>query len=50
MKEAELMYTTHPIRLATALNYSVFIFDLLKKTQEAIDTAKASFDAALFDL
>lgn len=33
-----------------ALNYSVFIFDSLKDTSQAIELAKNAFDQALFDL
>eukprot|EP00347_Sterkiella_histriomuscorum_P011973 403370387 len=50
IREAENLFSTHPLRLATALNYSVFINDNLRQMPKAIELAKNAFDLALFDL
>ncbi|CDW76128.1 dna damage checkpoint protein rad24 [Stylonychia lemnae] len=50
IRDAEGLFTTHPLRLATALNYSVFMFDNLKQPAKAVELAKSAFDMALFDL
>jgi hypothetical protein len=48
--EVENLFSTHPIRLATALNYSVFLAEQLHQHALAIEVAKGAFDAALFDI
>ncbi len=47
---AENLFSTHPLRLATSLNYSVFLAEIDLDVQTAADIAKASFEAALFDI
>jgi 14-3-3 protein epsilon len=41
---------THPIRLGLALNYSVFLYEVQSKSQEACDLAKQAFDDAIAEL
>jgi len=41
---------THPIRLGLALNYSVFLYEVQAKTQEACELAKEAFDNAIAEL
>jgi len=41
---------THPIRLGLALNYSVFLYEVQSKSQEACELAKQSFDDAIAEL
>jgi len=41
---------THPIRLCLALNYSVFLYEVQAKTQEACELAKEAFDNAIAEL
>jgi len=41
---------THPIRLGLALNYSVFLYEVQAKSQEACDLAKQAFDDAIAEL
>jgi len=41
---------THPIRLGLALNYSVFLYEVQSKNQDACDLAKAAFDDAIAEL
>ena len=50
MHESENLFSTHPLRLATALNFSVFLAEIAKDLNTATDIAKASFETALFDL
>lgn len=50
MHESENLFSTHPLRLATALNHAVFLAEIVHDVQTAIEIAKASFEAALFDL
>ena len=50
MHESENLFSTHPLRLATALNCSVFLAEVAHDLNTASDIAKASFEAALFDL
>ena len=38
---------TSQIRLATSLNYSVFLYDCMHQTEEAHEEAKSAFDEAL---
>jgi 14-3-3 protein epsilon len=48
-KAAELA-PTHPIRLGLALNFSVFLYEVQNKTDEACNLAKAAFDDAIAEL
>jgi len=41
---------THPIRLGLALNYSVFLYEVQSKSQEACELAKQAFDDAIAEL
>jgi len=41
---------THPIRLGLALNYSVFLYEVQTKSEEACALAKAAFDDAIAEL
>lgn len=41
---------THPIRLGLALNYSVFHYEIMNKTQRACELAKDAFDEAIKEL
>ncbi|KAF9210619.1 hypothetical protein BGZ59_009196 [Podila verticillata] len=41
------LHCTHPIRLGLALNYSVFMFEILEDRQLALTTAKTAFDEAV---
>lgn len=41
---------THPIRLGLALNYSVFIYEILGEHEPACKLAKKAFDAAIAEL
>ena len=48
-KAAELA-PTHPIRLGLALNYSVFLYEVQAKNDEACGLAKQAFDDAIAEL
>jgi len=41
---------THPFRLAVALNYSVFLYQLCAKTSEACSLARLAFETAIKEL
>jgi 14-3-3 protein epsilon len=41
---------THPIRLGLALNYSVFLYEVQTKSEEACALAKQAFDDAIAEL
>jgi len=41
---------THPIRLGLALNFSVFMYEVQGKTQDACNLAKQAFDDAIAEL
>ena len=41
---------THPIRLGLALNYSVFLYEVQQKNEEACTLAKQAFDDAIAEL
>ena len=41
---------THPIRLGLALNYSVFLYEVQQKSDEACNLAKQAFDDAIAEL
>ena len=47
---AQNLAPTHPIRLGLALNYSVFLYEVQAKSQEACDLAKQAFDDAIAEL
>jgi len=48
--QASGLAPTHPIRLGLALNYSVFLYEVQTKTQEACELAKQAFDDAIAEL
>ena len=48
--KASELAPTHPIRLGLALNYSVFLYEVQSKNQEACDLAKQAFDDAIAEL
>merc|ERR1711988_345103 len=41
---------THPIRLGLALNYSVFLYEVQSKSEDACSLAKQAFDDAIAEL
>ena len=41
---------THPIRLGLALNFSVFLYEVQSKSNEACELAKQAFDDAIAEL
>merc|ERR1712004_571333 len=41
---------THPIRLGLALNYSVFMYEVLQKPDDACKMARAAFEEAIAEL
>lgn len=41
---------TNPIRLGMALNYSVFLYEIMEQPKEATNLAKSAFDAAIAEL
>ena len=41
---------TNPIRLGMALNYSVFLYEIMNQPTEATALAKSAFDAAIAEL
>jgi len=47
---AQNLAPTHPIRLGLALNYSVFLYEVQTKSDEACALAKAAFDDAIAEL
>ena len=48
--EAEGLAPTHPIRLGLALNFSVFLYEVQAKQEEACQLAKKAFDNAIAEL
>lgn len=46
-KNEDQLPPTNPIRLGLALNYSVFMYEILEKREEASSVAKEAFDAAI---
>ena len=44
------MPPTSPIRLALSLNWSVFNYEILGKSEDAISIAKSAFDAAIYNI
>jgi len=49
-EKATELAPTHPIRLGLALNYSVFMYEVQTKSQDACDLAKQAFDDAIAEL
>merc|ERR1712139_583133 len=49
-KKATELAPTHPIQLGLALNYSVFLYEVQSKSEEACDLAKQAFDDAIAEL
>ena len=49
-KTATNLAPTHPIRLGLALNYSVFLYEVQSKQEEACELAKQAFDDAIAEL
>jgi len=49
-KDAEGLAPTHPIRLGLALNFSVFLYEVQTKSEEACTLAKQAFDDAIAEL
>lgn len=47
---SESLKKTHPLRLGLALNYSVFMYEILNNHLEACRIAKEAFEAAISDL
>lgn len=41
---------THPLRLGLALNYSVFLYEIINSPEQACKLAKSTFDGAIGDL
>lgn len=46
-KYAEKLDNTDPVRLGLVLNYSVCLFEILKKKKQALEMAKTAFDQAI---
>merc|ERR1711956_92836 len=44
------LVVTHPIRLGLALNYSVFMYEVLNKPEEACKMARTAFEDAIAEL
>jgi len=49
-EEALKLAPTHPIRLGLALNFSVFLYEVQAKQEEACKLAKDAFDSAIAEL
>jgi len=49
-EKATELAPTHPIRLGLALNYSVFLYEVQTKSEEACALAKQAFDDAIAEL
>merc|ERR1711988_1341941 len=49
-EKATELAPTHPIRLGLALNYSVFLYEVQQKSEEACNLAKQAFDDAIAEL
>merc|ERR1712204_90107 len=47
---AENLAVTHPIRLGLALNYSVFMYEVLNQPDEACKMARTAFEDAIAEL
>merc|ERR1712226_1783049 len=44
------LVVTHPIRLGLALNYSVFMYEVLQKPEDACKMARTAFEDAIAEL
>mmetsp|Transcript_41741 Transcript_41741/g.40098 ORF Transcript_41741/g.40098 Transcript_41741/m.40098 type:complete len:152 (-) Transcript_41741:31-486(-) len=44
------LFTCHPLRLAIALNFAVFVNDIMHLPKQAVQIAKEAFENALFEL
>jgi len=44
------LLVTHPIRLGLALNYSVFMYEVLSQPEEACKMARTAFEDAIAEL
>jgi len=49
-KATQDLAPTHPIRLGLALNYSVFLYEVQEKMEDACTLAKSAFDDAIAEL
>merc|ERR1711988_1725931 len=49
-EKAKSLPSTHPIRLGLALNFSVFLYEVQSKSNQACDLAKKAFDDAIAEL
>ena len=49
-KVAESLVVTHPIRLGLALNYSVFLYEVQSKPDDACKMARTAFEDAIAEL
>ena len=49
-EKAKDLAPTHPIRLGLALNYSVFLYEVQGKNDDACQLAKQAFDDAIAEL
>merc|ERR1711862_625800 len=49
-ESAASLAPTHPIRLGLALNYSVFLYEVQSKQEDACKLAKQAFDDAIAEL
>jgi 14-3-3 protein epsilon len=49
-EKAASLPTTHAVRLGLALNYSVFLYEIINSPEQACKLAKTTFDAAIGDL
>merc|ERR1712054_622987 len=49
-EKATELAPTHPIRLGLALNYSVFLYEVQSKSEDACTLAKQAFDDAIAEL
>lgn len=47
VEKAQALGAAHPIKLGLMLNYSVFLYEIDEKTEEAVTTAKNAFDVAI---
>merc|ERR1712157_262800 len=47
---AKDLTVTHPIRLGLALNYSVFLYEVLSKPEDACVMARKAFEEAIAEL
>jgi 14-3-3 protein epsilon len=50
LEKSGILPKTHPIVLGLALNYSVFLYEIINSPEQACKLAKSTFDAAIGDL